>query len=36
MPRAAWPSDAEVVRIAAAHEQFGVTRGTMRTLTVLR
>jgi len=27
---------AEVVRIAAAHEQFGVTRGTMRTLTVLR
>jgi putative protease len=27
---------AEVVRLAAAHEQFGVTRGTMRTLTVLR
>jgi putative protease len=27
---------AEVVAIAAAHEQFGVTRGTMRTLTVLR
>jgi putative protease len=27
---------AEVVRRAAAHEQFGVTRGTMRTLTVLR
>jgi putative protease len=26
----------EVVRIAAVHEQFGVTRGTMRTLTVLR
>ena len=26
---------AEVVRVAAAHEQFGVTRGTMRTLTVL-
>ena len=26
---------AEVVRLAAAHEQFGVTRGTMRTLTVL-
>jgi putative protease len=25
----------EVVRAAAAHEQFGVTRGTMRTLTVL-
>jgi len=28
-------SPSEVVRIAAAHEQFGVTRGTMRTLTVL-
>ncbi|MDB4959310.1 MAG: ydcP [Myxococcales bacterium] len=27
---------AEVVRVAEAHEQFGVTRGTMRTLTVLR
>jgi putative protease len=27
---------ADVVRIAAVHEQFGVTRGTMRTLTVLR
>jgi putative protease len=27
---------AEVVRQAAVHEQFGVTRGTMRTLTVLR
>ena len=27
---------ADVVRVAAAHEQFGVTRGTMRTLTVLR
>jgi U32 family peptidase len=27
---------AEVVRVAAVHEQFGVTRGTMRTLTVLR
>lgn len=27
---------ADVVRRAAAHEQFGVTRGTMRTLTVLR
>ncbi len=27
---------AEVVRRAAVHEQFGVTRGTMRTLTVLR
>jgi putative protease len=27
---------AEVVREAAVHEQFGVTRGTMRTLTVLR
>ena len=27
---------AEVVRAAAVHEQFGVTRGTMRTLTVLR
>ncbi len=27
---------AEVVRLAAVHEQFGVTRGTMRTLTVLR
>jgi putative protease len=26
----------EVVRTAAVHEQFGVTRGTMRTLTVLR
>jgi putative protease len=26
---------AEAVRRAAAHEQFGVTRGTMRTLTVL-
>ena len=28
------PTDA--VRAAAVHEQFGVTRGTMRTLTVLR
>ncbi len=27
---------AEVVRAARVHEQFGVTRGTMRTLTVLR
>jgi putative protease len=27
---------AEVVRAAEVHEQFGVTRGTMRTLTVLR
>ena len=27
---------AEAVRHAAVHEQFGVTRGTMRTLTVLR
>ena len=27
---------ADVVRIAAVHEQFGVTKGTMRTLTVLR
>jgi putative protease len=27
---------AEAVRAAAVHEQFGVTRGTMRTLTVLR
>ena len=27
---------AEVVKRAAVHEQFGVTRGTMRTLTVLR
>ena len=27
---------AEVVKAAAVHEQFGVTRGTMRTLTVLR
>ena len=27
---------ADVVRRAAVHEQFGVTRGTMRTLTVLR
>jgi collagenase-like PrtC family protease len=27
---------AETVRAAAVHEQFGVTRGTMRTLTVLR
>jgi len=26
----------EVVKRAAVHEQFGVTRGTMRTLTVLR
>jgi putative protease len=26
---------AEVIRRAAVHEQFGVTRGTMRTLTVL-
>jgi putative protease len=26
----------DVVRAAAVHEQFGVTRGTMRTLTVLR
>jgi putative protease len=29
-------SPAEVVRVAAVHEQFGVTRGTMRTLRVLR
>jgi putative protease len=29
-------SPGEVVRAAAVHEQFGVTRGTMRTLTVLR
>jgi putative protease len=29
-------SAAETMRIAAVHEQFGVTRGTMRTLTVLR
>ncbi|MEO8846607.1 MAG: DUF3656 domain-containing protein [Kofleriaceae bacterium] len=29
-------SAAEAVRTAAVHEQFGVTRGTMRTLTVLR
>ncbi|MGN6103536.1 MAG: U32 family peptidase, partial [Kofleriaceae bacterium] len=29
-------SPAEVVRRASVHEQFGVTRGTMRTLTVLR
>jgi putative protease len=27
---------ADVVRVAEVHEQFGVTRGTMRTLTVLR
>jgi len=27
---------ADAVRTAAVHEQFGVTRGTMRTLTVLR
>ncbi len=27
---------ADAVRAAAVHEQFGVTRGTMRTLTVLR
>jgi putative protease len=27
---------ADVVRAASVHEQFGVTRGTMRTLTVLR
>ncbi|NVB77146.1 MAG: hypothetical protein HOV81_02010 [Kofleriaceae bacterium] len=27
---------ADVVKAAAVHEQFGVTRGTMRTLTVLR
>ncbi|HEY5928546.1 MAG TPA: U32 family peptidase [Kofleriaceae bacterium] len=27
---------ADVVRVAAVHEQFGVTRGTMRTLTVVR
>ena len=27
---------ADVTRAAAAHEQFGVTKGTMRTLTVLR
>jgi len=27
---------ADAVRVAAVHEQFGVTRGTMRTLTVLR
>jgi U32 family peptidase len=26
----------DVIRIAAVHEQFGVTRGTMRTLTVLK
>ncbi len=26
----------ETVRVASVHEQFGVTRGTMRTLTVLR
>jgi putative protease len=26
----------DVVRRASVHEQFGVTRGTMRTLTVLR
>jgi hypothetical protein len=26
----------EVVRRAVVHEQFGITRGTMRTLTVLR
>ncbi|HET9621358.1 MAG TPA: DUF3656 domain-containing protein [Kofleriaceae bacterium] len=29
-------SPRDVVRRAAVHEQFGVTRGTMRTLTVLR
>ncbi|MEO8554669.1 MAG: U32 family peptidase, partial [Kofleriaceae bacterium] len=29
-------SATEAVRTAAVHEQFGVTRGTMRTLTVLR
>jgi putative protease len=29
-------SPGDVVRAAAVHEQFGVTRGTMRTLTVLR
>ena len=29
-------SAADAVRTAAVHEQFGVTRGTMRTLTVLR
>ncbi|MEO6773523.1 MAG: DUF3656 domain-containing protein [Kofleriaceae bacterium] len=29
-------SAGEAVRTAAVHEQFGVTRGTMRTLTVLR
>jgi putative protease len=29
-------SPTEVVRRAEVHEQFGVTRGTMRTLTVLR
>ncbi len=29
-------SPAEAVRRTAVHEQFGVTRGTMRTLTVLR
>jgi len=29
-------SPTEAVRRAAVHEQFGVTRGTMRTLTVLR
>jgi putative protease len=28
-------SPADVVRAAAAHEQFGITRGTMRTLNVL-
>jgi putative protease len=27
---------ADVVRAAAAHEQFGVTRGTMRTLAIVR
>ena len=27
---------ADAVRVAAVHEQFGVTRGTIRTLTVLR
>nr|HEX4313322.1 DUF3656 domain-containing protein [Kofleriaceae bacterium] len=29
-------SSGDTLRAAAAHEQFGVTRGTMRTLTVLR
>ncbi len=29
-------SASDAVRAVSAHEQFGVTRGTMRTLTVLR